>query len=190
MDTIVDEFEQPVSDSSGETYRVALAGRSRPHDTWQGWLVFIRRRDGRRVETTVETTQPNREALRYWAAGLTDADFEGALERARAPRQEPEPRPAPLPIIGAGADAAGRERRRAEIERDILAVLAAAERNRLDIRELFDALPHSHADITRALEHLEKRDRLLARRTEQGTEWVVLTADGIRAGLIGGEQRV
>ena len=35
----------------------------------------------------VETTQPNLEALRYWASGLEPVYLEGALERAIAGRR-------------------------------------------------------------------------------------------------------
>jgi hypothetical protein len=36
----------------------------------------------------VETTQPNREALAYWASGIEPVYLEGALERAIASRSE------------------------------------------------------------------------------------------------------
>src|ERR1051326_3266274 len=68
MDEILQQFEQPVIDESGERYAVYLYGRSRPGDTWQGWLVFERQNDGRRYATGVETTQPNRQAILYRAA--------------------------------------------------------------------------------------------------------------------------
>jgi hypothetical protein len=36
----------------------------------------------------VETTQPNREALTYWASGIEPVYLEGALERAIASRTD------------------------------------------------------------------------------------------------------
>jgi hypothetical protein len=38
--------------------------------------------------SAVETTQPNREALAYWASGLEPVYLEGALERAITSRSE------------------------------------------------------------------------------------------------------
>jgi hypothetical protein len=39
-----------------------------------------------RLTTGVETTQPNAEALEYWASGLEQIYLEGALKRARLRR--------------------------------------------------------------------------------------------------------
>lgn len=91
MERLLQEFEQTVTDGSGTIYRVFLFGRSRPGDTWQGFLVFERLADGERFATDVETTQPNAKAIEYWATGLTGAYFDGALERARKPLAIPAP---------------------------------------------------------------------------------------------------
>jgi hypothetical protein len=77
------QFERPIADATGASYNVSVYGRSRPSDTWQGWLVFERTTDGKRFSTDVETTQPNAEAIVYWATGLTDTYFDGALQRAQ-----------------------------------------------------------------------------------------------------------
>lgn len=82
MDQLLQQFEAPIHDASGNTYFIHLYGRARPGDTWQGWLVFERAGDRRRFATGVETTQPNGEAIVYWATGLEEVYFEGALERA------------------------------------------------------------------------------------------------------------
>src|ERR1043165_2815801 len=52
-------------------------------------------------------------------------------------------------------------------------------------REIFDASPgYANADIVRAFEDLEKRQRALARHTEEGDDLVSLTPEGARlAGL-------
>jgi len=42
MEQLLQEFDRPVADQAGTMYRVFLYGRSRPADTWQGWLVFER----------------------------------------------------------------------------------------------------------------------------------------------------
>jgi hypothetical protein len=82
MNQLLQEFERRVTGTNGESYAILLYGRSRPGDTWQGWLVFVRQRDSRRFATPVETTQPSREAIVYWAGGLEDVYFDGALTRA------------------------------------------------------------------------------------------------------------
>jgi hypothetical protein len=83
VEQLLHEFEHPFTDRDGASYRVLVYGRSRPSDTWQGWLVFERASDGARFSTEPETTQSNADAVRYWASGLETAYFEGALERAR-----------------------------------------------------------------------------------------------------------
>ncbi|HEV7242679.1 MAG TPA: hypothetical protein VGQ36_25850 [Thermoanaerobaculia bacterium] len=87
MERLLQEFERRITDDRGTTYRVFLYGLSRPADTWVGWLAFERISDGRRFATDVETTQPNAQAIVYWATGLTDTYFEGALARALKPRR-------------------------------------------------------------------------------------------------------
>lgn len=186
MDTVLEQFDSVLRDKGGETYRVFLYGRSRPHDTWQGWLVFVRERDGRSFDTSVETTQPNREAMRYWATGLTDTYLDGALGRALVPPPAPAVDTIMPPMIQHGVDSIDREERRREIERDILAVFSAAKAKKLLAQEVFEAIPHANADIDRALEHLVKRDQLLIRRTEEGNDWLVLTPAGIRAAMLPG----
>ncbi|HEV2720733.1 MAG TPA: hypothetical protein VG323_11995 [Thermoanaerobaculia bacterium] len=169
MDTLLQQFESPVTDSDGNSYTVFLYGRNRSGDTWQGWLVFERQSDGRRFATGVETTQPNAQAILYWATGLTAAYFDGALERAKkTPRERHE-----STAIG--------ERNLAEIERDVLTCFRYHRVVRLKTRRLLDELPFAHADTTRALEDLEKQGGLLIRRTENGTDWLYLTEAGVTA---------
>ena len=57
-------------------------------------------------------------------------------------------------------------------------------------REIFDSSPgYANADIVRAFEDLEKRQRALVRHTEEGNDWVVLTPEGARlAGLPASEE--
>jgi len=169
MDEILQQFEQPVIDENGARHTVYLYGRSRPGDTWQGWLVFERQSDGLRYATGVETTQPNRQAILYWAAGLTDSYFDGAFNRARKTPRERHDR------------AAMQEVNLAEIEHDVLACFRFHRAVRLETRQVFDELPYAHATTTRALEDLEKQGGLLVRRTENGTDWLYLTEAGTAA---------
>jgi hypothetical protein len=181
MDRLLQQFEQPIVDRNGDLYDVFLYGRSRPGDTWQGWLVFQRRGDLTQFSTGVETTQPNAEAVLYWATGLSDAYFEGALNRARRPPREIEVTlPAPPPLIDDWADSATREARLADLERAILSYFQNRRLDRVPTEVLFNDLPHAHADVVRALEDMSKQGRLVERRTEEGTDWLFLTPDGIR----------
>src|ERR1043166_7171686 len=166
MDELLQQFEQSIADDSGERYTVYLYGRSRPADTWQGWLVFERQGDGRRWATGIETTQPNREAILYWATGLTDSYFDGAFDRARKTPRERHDR------------AAMQEVNLAELERDVLACFRFHRAVRLETRQVLDELPVAHATTTRAIEDLEKQGGLLVRRTEDGTDWLYLTEAG------------
>lgn len=182
MEQLLQQFEKPITDAAGTTYRIYAYGRSRPADTWQGWLVFERLSDGRRFATDVETTQPNAEAVRYWASGLAETYFDGALARATAPtRPTSAPVAVPPSLIGEEVDADIRRRRLATIERDVLAVFNRRGSARLLTQIVFDELPYAHADVVRALEDLQKQGGLLVRRTEEGNDWIALTEPGLEA---------
>lgn len=179
MERLLQEFERPVSDAGGILYRVFLYGRSRPGDTWQGWLVFERANDGKRFATDVETTQSNAEAVLYWATGLTDAYFDGALVRAQNPRPHDASAIAePPPVVSGDSDT--RRRRLAAIERDVLDCFARDRTRRLLTDALLAELPHANADVVRALEDLEKQGGLLIRQTEEGSDWLILTPVGAK----------
>jgi hypothetical protein len=80
MWTNVTQLASPLI-SGGRQYTVFVEGQSRPDGTWAGRLVF---RDGADSRTTdQETSQPNREALEYWATGLEVVYLEGAFTRGR-----------------------------------------------------------------------------------------------------------
>ena len=65
----------------GHDWHVRVEGVERPDGTWAGRIVFA---DGTVIRTTEqETSQPNRDALAYWATGLEQVYLEGALGRAR-----------------------------------------------------------------------------------------------------------
>ncbi len=65
---------------NGRTFRISVIGMERDDGTWEGRLQFS---DGDRpVTTEQETSQPSRDALEYWATGLEEIYFEGALRRA------------------------------------------------------------------------------------------------------------
>jgi hypothetical protein len=71
-------------DGDGTIYTVQTWGEERTDGTWAGWVEFHPADPGLPVRATgQETSQPNRDALHYWATGLEPLYFEGAFDRAR-----------------------------------------------------------------------------------------------------------
>jgi len=69
---------------AGEEFEVSVVGEERKDGTWSGWLEFRPMMEGCATRrTSQETSQPNRDALAYWASGLEAVYLEGALSRAR-----------------------------------------------------------------------------------------------------------
>ena len=90
MDEPIHEFVSQIVDADGHVYTARAVGRQRKGRTvWEGWLEFAPI-GGRGIvrRSQIETTQPNREALAYWASGIEPVYLEGALERAIASRAE------------------------------------------------------------------------------------------------------
>jgi len=84
-------FTELVRDDDNISYRAQASGLAGPDGLWEGWIEFIEE-NGRALRTPRETTQPNRDALLYWAEGLTAAYLEGALRRALDALREPTAR--------------------------------------------------------------------------------------------------
>jgi hypothetical protein len=83
MAEVVCVFTEPVVDN-GRAYNAQVCGRRVGH-IWEGWIEFAST-DGREVlRTARETTQPNREAIEYWAGGLSMTYLEAALTCAMEP---------------------------------------------------------------------------------------------------------
>jgi len=90
MDELIQEFVSEVADADGHVYTARAMGRQRTGRTvWEGWLEFAPV-GGRGIvrRSEVETTQPNRGALAYWASGIERVYLEGALERAITSRAD------------------------------------------------------------------------------------------------------
>jgi len=86
MAEILRTFDEPVRDQSG-SYYARVVGRLAADRMWEGWLEFISE-DATQPEpltTAIESRQPERDHLEYWASGLTPVYAEGALSRARRP---------------------------------------------------------------------------------------------------------
>jgi hypothetical protein len=73
----------------------------------------------------------------------------------------------------------------ARVEEYVLGFFQRRGASRALVREIFEASPgYANADIVRAFEDLEKRQRALVRHTEEGNDWISLTPEGARlAGL-------
>ena len=68
--------------AGGQEYNVYVLGVGRADGTWVGWIEFVSIDGGWRLRTRQETSQPNRDALAYWATGLEDVYLDGAIGRA------------------------------------------------------------------------------------------------------------
>jgi hypothetical protein len=81
MAELIQTYAEVVRDAQGLEYTAHAYGEGRADGSWEGWLEFHSAAgDVRRTER--ETTQPNREALRYWASGLEPVYLDGAFARA------------------------------------------------------------------------------------------------------------
>jgi hypothetical protein len=79
--------------------------------------------------------------------------------------------------------------RLAEIERYIINFIQEQQRSRILAKDLFDSTTlYANADIVRALEDLEERERLLVRHTTEGNDYISLTPQGVI--LLGLEEAV
>lgn len=83
MSEIIQEYSD-VFAAEGRDYIVRAIGLQRDANSWIGFFRFVDKVSGQSYDTPPETTQPNREALLYWASGIEPVYFDGAWERARA----------------------------------------------------------------------------------------------------------
>jgi len=81
MAELIQTYAEMLRDASGEEYTVHAYGEARDDGNWEGWIEFHSALGARR-RTNRETTQPDREALAYWASGLEPIYFDGAFARA------------------------------------------------------------------------------------------------------------
>ena len=101
MAEVVHVFGEPVF-LNGNPYSAQVTGRRAGH-VWEGWIEFAAL-DGSDVRRSPrETTQPDREALAYWATGLSPTYLEGAFRRALEPRARVVGAPPPEALFDAPA---------------------------------------------------------------------------------------
>ncbi len=80
--SLIHRYTTAVADAEGRAFVVEAHGERGESGLWEGRLEFIG--VGRQIvlRTDVETRQPDRRALVYWASGLRPSYLEGALTRA------------------------------------------------------------------------------------------------------------
>lgn len=67
-----------------------------------------------------------------------------------------------------------------QIEKYVLGYLQTRHQTRILARELFESTSeYANADMVRALEDLEKHERLLVRHTTEGYDYISLTPQGV-----------
>ncbi|HEX6716949.1 MAG TPA: hypothetical protein VF088_07550 [Pyrinomonadaceae bacterium] len=67
-----------------------------------------------------------------------------------------------------------------QIERYIIDFFQRQQHTRILAKDLFDSTTaYANADIVRALEDLEKKERLLVRHTTEGNDYISLTTQGV-----------
>lgn len=81
MAEVIHVFPTTVS-HAGLRWAAQAWGEAGDDGRWIGWLVFSAAGSGQTLATPRETIQSNREALAYWASGLTPTYLDGALRRA------------------------------------------------------------------------------------------------------------
>jgi hypothetical protein len=84
MAEVLRSFDEQIRHSSG-VYHVRVVGRYAEDKMWEGWLEFVPVDGGKVVVSAVESRQPERNHLEYWAQGLTPVYAEGSLDRALHP---------------------------------------------------------------------------------------------------------
>ena len=67
-----------------------------------------------------------------------------------------------------------------QIEKYIISFFQEQQQTRILAKQLFDSTTaYANADIVRALEDLEKKERLLVRHTTEGNDYISLTQQGV-----------
>ena len=90
MSEVLMTYSETITDPDG-TFVARAVGRRARDNMWEGWLEFIpvglhgSEAAAHVIVGPVESRQPEREHLLYWASGLTPVFLEGALHRARTP---------------------------------------------------------------------------------------------------------
>ena len=101
MAEVLRSLDEQIRHTTG-AYHVRVVGRYAEDKMWEGWLEFVPVDGGKVVVSAVESRQPERNFLEYWAQGLTPVYAEGSLDRALHPITV-RTRPVELPASDAPA---------------------------------------------------------------------------------------
>ena len=94
MAEVLFQFDTPLPLTDGPSYLPRACGRETEDGLWEGWLEFLPEDGSAVLRSRRETLQPNREAVLYWATGLTPVYLEGALARTLTLSRPAPPEPA------------------------------------------------------------------------------------------------
>jgi hypothetical protein len=119
-----------VTSRSGKRYRPRAFAELQLNGIWSGWLVFFPLGPGAAVATDLETTQTSMTALADWAAGISPAYLELALERA----------------LERGSDSVLRFSQLERIEADALAVADTLQEMAATARQVADIAAEGKAE--------------------------------------------
>ncbi|HEV8582955.1 MAG TPA: hypothetical protein VGX68_28140 [Thermoanaerobaculia bacterium] len=95
-------FPEQLEATGGILYTAQACGRPAVDGGWEGWIEFLPDDGSPALRSQRETRQPDRDALVYWATGLTRVYLEGSLERTLDPVR-PRPKVHAEPAYGGPA---------------------------------------------------------------------------------------
>jgi hypothetical protein len=144
MAEVLVRFIDRVRDDRGALYSAQACGGVASDGLWDGWIEFVGENDVP-LRSPRETKQPNRDALVYWAEGLTAAYLEGALRRALDTLVEPTVRvPSPEPSIFSEPADPGRAARQSRSAHPVLDPFATYAQGEGILRQQLSALSRDH----------------------------------------------
>ena len=160
-------LNEEIEDAQGRLFHCWVQGVPRTDGRLDVHLAFrLPDETNEYLSPRLESTQHNEESMIAWAKGLSRAHLEGALKVALQSREPSPAQPKTLDSLSVN---------QTEVEQMVLDTFAEESACSLPTKVLFGRDPRfSNADVTRALQHLEERDRLLVRFTWKGTDWVSL----------------
>ena len=163
---------------SGVSYGAQAIGAPSPSGLWEGWIEFTPLEGGSRIRTPRETTQPNRQAVLYWASGLSAVYLEGALRRA-LDALAPTAKPLANSIVDRPTARFPPVRRPPHADEPVLDPFSVGEKGEGFLRQELNALATWHlVNILRAYELTDESETAL--RLYSSPELIELIVTGIR----------
>jgi hypothetical protein len=144
MAEVLVRFTERVRDESGVAFAAQACGAVAPDGLWDGWIEFIGN-NASAIRSPRETKQPNRDALVYWAEGLTSAYLEGALRRALDAAARPQVTPPTTePSVFSGPAETVRPAAPSVVTRPVLDPFATYAQGESVLRRQLSALSRDH----------------------------------------------